>query len=580
MGFRLKEPGLKVLVIDDDRVDRRILKRRLQEVDADIEVDEAEGPGDGMARAQSGDYDCILLDFNFPGGDAFELFDELLAEAPSDRPPIILLTGQGDERIAAESIHRGAQQYLMKGDVEADALRSAIENALEQGREHRVVAARDAELTRLSFYDALTDLPNRRLLTERLSQAVLDAARSGPFVVLMMDLNLFKQVNDEHGHDVGDALLKVVGRRISQVTRESDTVARLGGDEFAAVLSSADSVEGGLVVARKIKRAVAEPVVVGGDVLHVGISVGIALFGSHGDNPEDLLRHADVALYESKGTGDVAVYGGNATAEGREATRIARDLDDVVERRQLVTMYQPQVRLDSESRWVVVGAEALVRWSHPDLGMLPPSKFVPAAERSEVISTLTDHVIRTSLRQSMAWGMSGREIPVSVNLSPRLLERDGLVSRVARILRETGADPATLCLEVTETGISRSPEIVSRVLAGLDELGVRLSIDDFGAGISSLRHLKSLPLDEIKIDGLFVSDLDDEEGNASVVSSIVAIGNAFGARVIAEQVESLDALWRLKELGCPFGQGHAIAPAMAPDDFQRWLGESAREPLG
>lgn len=573
MGFApsqlSKEQRLKVLLVDDDMADRRVIRRYVNSAGLGTVVEESASPADAIELVRNGSYDCVLLDYRFPTGNAFELFAELLGSPTTSRPPVVLLTGQGDERIAAESMERGAQAYLPKVDAGTGTLRTAIETALEKARKEREEAWRDAELTKMSFYDPLTELANRRLLLDRLDQAIRELPRADGFAVLMLDLDRFKQVNDTYGHAVGDELLRRVASRLTESVRVSDTVARLGGDEFAVVLRSVNGIEGAVMVAQKIRSEVMKPIAIGAMVVDVGVSVGIAMCPEHGKATSVLLRHADLALYEAKESPrGVSVHGGGMDEAEQEAAVIAQDLADVSLRGQLLTMFQPQVRLRDG---VVVGAEALVRWNHPELGILPASKFVPAAERTEVIEQLTYEVLEQALRQVALWRVAGTSLPVSVNLAPRLFGVRGLAERVAALLEAEGVPPKLLCFEVTETAIINDLKGATSTLGALAELGTLISIDDFGAGISSLKNLRDLPIDEIKIDVLFTSgamSLGDSDGR--VIESIVAIGKAFGARVMAEGVETERSRQRLLELGCEFGQGHFVASPMIPEAFDTW----------
>lgn len=576
MGFApsqlSEEQRLKVLLVDDDLADRRVIRRYVNSAGLGTVVEESASAADALELVKTGSYDCVLLDYRFPTGNAFELFSELLSRPTTTRPPVVLLTGQGDERVAAESMERGAQAYLPKGDVGARSLRSAIETALEKARKEREEAWRDAELTKMSFYDPLTELANRRLLLDRLDQAIRELPRAEGFAVLMLDLDRFKQVNDTYGHAVGDELLRRVAHRLSAVVRQSDTVARLGGDEFAMVLRSVNGIEGAVMVAHKIRTEVMKPIAIGSMILDVGVSVGISMCPEHGTATSMLLRHADLALYDAKKTPrGIAVHGGDLDESEQEAALIAQDLSDAALEGQLITMFQPQVRL-RDGR--VVGAEALVRWNHPELGVLPASKFIPAAERTEVIERLTYEVLEQTLRQVAVWRTIDAEIPVSVNLAPRLLSVPGLADKVAAFLEAADVSPRSLCFEVTETAIINDTKGAVSTLGALSELGVRISIDDFGSGISSLKNLRSLPVDEIKIDSLFTGGLAAPgEADGRVIESIVAIGKAFGARVMAEGVESELAWRRLLDLGCEFGQGHFVASPMIPEAFDMWRSE-------
>lgn len=573
MGFApsssADDQRLKVLLVDDDLADRRVIRRYVASGGLGTVVEESASATDALELVRNGDYDCVLLDYRFPTGDAFELFSELLGESTTARPPIVLLTGAGDEQIAAQSIERGAQAYLPKAQAGASTLRTAIESALEKARKEREEAWRDAELTKMSFYDPLTELANRRLLLDRLDQAIREVPRMGGFAVLMLDLDLFKQVNDTHGHAVGDELLRRVARRLTEAVRQSDTVARLGGDEFAIVLRTVTELEGAVGVAQKIRNEVMKPIAIGSVIAEVGVSIGISMCPEHGQASSMLLRHADLALYDGKkSTRGIAVHGGTEDEADHEAALIAHDLGDANLRGQLVTLFQPQVRLRDGA---IVGAEALVRWNHPELGILPARKFVPAAERTEVIEQLTYEVLEQSLQQVARWREQGIDMPVAVNLAPRLFGLKRLGERIAAFVEAAEVPAESLCLEVTETAIMTNPNAAAETLCELSDLGFSISIDDFGSGVSSLKNLRDLPIDEIKIDGLFMRGLATP-GHADdrIVESVIAIGKAFGARVIAEGVET-DLVWRrLLELGCEFGQGHRAGEPMIPEAFDIW----------
>lgn len=571
MGYTVKEADskpLRILLIDDDQADRRVIRRHVGSSGVATIVEETSGAQGAIDLIRKQDFDCVLMDYRYPTGDAFELFGEVLAESPMTRPPIVLLTGHGDEQIAAESIQRGAQEYLAKSSIAHDTVEKAIRSAMERAESQRREAERDAELTHLSFYDPLTDLPNRRMLMDRLDRAILEAGRGAGFAVLMMDLNLFKEINDTYGHHAGDEVLIQVARRLTQSVRKSDTVARLGGDEFAVVLRTAESLDGALVAARKIRQAVEKPVVVDEQAISVGISIGVAMCPDHGTVATHLLRSADLALYESKRTTrGIKTHGGQGDGVSREATLIAEGLPQAVEDQQLFTLYQPMIDLTDRS---VLGVEAYVRWRHPDLGLLPASRFVPAAERSEVIEQLTFEVVRKAVIDAVVWAEQGLDAPLAVNLSARLLGKSGFADEVRDLVESAGLSCDRVCFEVTEAGILVQPGAAETTLRRLSEAGFRISIDDFGTSVSSLTLLNRLPVDEIKIDRQFVTALTDEDGDTTVVESILAIGKAFGARVVAEGVET-EPQWRtLVELGCTCGQGHVIGAAMDVARLQLW----------
>ncbi len=570
-----EESAIRILLVDDDEVDRRVIRRTLRRCGLAAEIEETASPERGVERARSGDCDCVLLDYRFPTGDAFELFGELFSQSCAHRPGIVLLTGMGDERVAAEAIQRGAQEYLSKAELAPTSIRRAIESAREKVMMQGALERRSEELTRMGLYDHLTGLPNRRLYFDRLCQAVREGTRSGSrFTVLMMDLDLFKAVNDSLGHEAGDDLLRQVSERLRRMVRDCDTVARIGGDEFAAVLSTAETIEGATVVAEKIGATMAEPFLIREQVAHVGISCGIARFPDHGETAEELVRRADMAMYEAKAGGrGVAVYGAGRMDAGYESALIAQGLRTALENDEMFVVYQPQVRLGDRK---VVGVEALVRWHHPQLGLLSPSRFIPAAERSTLIETLTLRVLKSALIQQNLWSRRGQDLSISVNLSARLLDREEVVDEVRQLVRSAGIAPARLCLEVTETGIMSNPERAECIMRALSSFGVRISIDDFGTGYSSLKYLRNFPIDEIKIDRLFVAGLAREPRDRLIVQSILALGHAFGVRVVAEGIEDREVWRQLMELGCSHGQGFAIGVPMDGAAVYEWSEAWAR----
>ena len=566
----MSEPhNCRVLVIDDDEVDRELVERCLVESGLPVTLGSVADCGEGLARLHEGSWDCVLLDFRFPQGDAFDLFAEVLQQSCAQRPPVVLLTGLGGERIAVEAMKRGAQDYLAKHGITPALLRRAVEGAIDKAQMQKSLEARDEKLRRLSLHDALTGLANRTLFIDRLVQCIRVAERSGEsFAVLMMDLHLFKDVNDTFGHDAGDEVLRGVASRVGDLMRQSDTIARMGGDEFAAVLAATGDMDGARVVAHKICAAIDEPFTFGAEQVHIGISIGVALWPEHGRDRVTLLRHADGAMYEAKRSGGgITVHGARADAGQIRAALIADGLSRAVSDEEFVLNYQPQLDLRGGE---VVGVEALLRWKHPDLGRLPPMDFIPSAERSAVIRPLTLQVIERGLADLDTWRARGIDIGLAVNLAPRLLRDATLAADIAVLLGNAGIAPRLLTLELSETRMVGSMAETERGLAMLAALGVRISIDDFGTGFTSLEHLRALPVDEIKIDGTFVAGLQDDGRDTAIVRSILDLGAGFGVRVVAEGIES-DQTWRLLQaLGCDHGQGFRFSKPLPAGEFVAW----------
>ena len=419
--------------------------------------------------------------------------------------------------------------------------------------------------------DELTGLPSRRLLKDRLEQAVLHAKRSAPgaeVALMVLDLDRFKEVNDALGHSNGDRLLVEIAHRLRGVLRENDTIARLGGDEFAVVISTS-SPSGDVEVAEKLLAAFSQPVSIDGLLITVGASIGIARFPADGDDPERLLRSADVAMYNSKRNRLPWVrYAVENDPSDPARLELLSDLRLAIGTPQLELHYQPKVNLATDE---VMGVEALLRWTHPIKGPIRPDTFISIAEQTGVIAPLTDDVLRKAARQLRVWMQEGRELSVSVNISAANLTEGEFVERVRRIVTEEDAPAEYITLELTESAVMSDHRRGLEVLNELASIGFRLSIDDFGTGYSSLSYLQRLPVDELKIDRSFVKTLTDDQVNRSIVRSTVDLGHNLGLSVVAEGVEDGETLSALAELGCDAAQGYFIARPMPASAFEEWL---------
>ena len=440
----------------------------------------------------------------------------------------------------------------------------------------RDVSDRKAHLAALehqALHDVLTDLPNRVLLLDRLEQAILGSARQGTdLALLIMDLDRFKEVNDTFGHHIGDQLLMQVGPRLRTQIRASDTIARLGGDEFAILLPSVADAETAVATGKKLIRALETPFLVDEHAFYIGASVGIALAPAHGNDAATLLRRADVAMYIAKQSNSgFSVY--SEEQDRNTPTRLAlmSELRYAIDYGQLVLHYQPEVDL---VRGTFSRLEALVRWLHPQHGLLPPDEFIQLAERTALIGPLTSWVLNESVRQCRSWQDDGLPVAVAVNLSGRLLQDPGLVELVGDCLQRWRVDPSCLTLELTESSIMSDPDNAMNVLGRLRALRVRLSIDDFGTGYSSLSHLRRFPVDEIKIDKSFVLEMLTQAADDAIVHSTIQLCHNLGRRVVAEGVENGEIYERLRELGCDYAQGFHLARPMAAEILPLWMERS------
>jgi diguanylate cyclase (GGDEF)-like protein/PAS domain S-box-containing protein len=429
----------------------------------------------------------------------------------------------------------------------------------------------EAELQHQALHDALTGLPNRVLLYDRIKYATQIAQRSRSVVtLLMLDLNRFKDVNDSFGHAAGDALLKEIALRVTDELRESDTVARLGGDEFAILLPDTGP-EDAVVLCDKILERIRQPYLIDGHQMMVGGSIGLAMFPTHSTDADSLLRCADLAMYSAKSTmAGYAIYASEIDLHDPHSLVLLADLYDAIESDKLELHYQPKVDLDSGC---VNSVEALVRWNHPTRGNVPPAEFVPLAERTDIIRSLTIWVLRTAIEQCKTWRDSGRDLCVAVNISTWNLNDPSLPDTVASLLIERDVPPSCLKLEITETAVMADPHRAISVLKRVAAIGVGLSIDDFGTGNTSLAYLRRMPIDEIKIDCSFVQRMASDDGDAAIVRSVIELGHNLGLGVIAEGVEDLNTLKILRAYHCDQSQGYFLGHPMSRDSFEEWLAD-------
>ncbi|HET7434786.1 MAG TPA: EAL domain-containing protein [Thermoanaerobaculia bacterium] len=430
------------------------------------------------------------------------------------------------------------------------------------------------QLRHQAMHDGLTTLPNRTLLLDRLDKAIDTARRTDSVVGLMlMDLDRFKEVNDTFGHHFGDALLKQVAFRLQNQIHEGDTVARLGGDEFAILLPAVIDLNGAAGVARRILRSLQQPFVVEGQVLEVGASIGVTVYPMHGTDARTLLRRADVAMYAAKQSqSGYAFHSDELDVSTPDQLSLVVELRNAVERNELELFYQPKLHVRSG---IMTRAEVLMRWNHPVRGLLQPAAFIPIAERTGLIKTLTDWLLDKALEQCRIWQDASAPIHLAVNISAKSLLDHSLPTKVLNLLDKWEVDPRFLKIEITESSIMADPAHALAILALLQSMGVRLSIDDFGTGYSSLTHLRELPIDEIKIDKSFVIGMKESDADAAIVRTVIDLGHNLGKQVCAEGVEDEETWLRLREMGCDLAQGYWIHKPMNAANLMDWLVQSS-----
>ncbi|QGZ64735.1 putative bifunctional diguanylate cyclase/phosphodiesterase [Paraburkholderia acidisoli] len=432
------------------------------------------------------------------------------------------------------------------------------------------IAERERRITELAYMDGLTGLPNRALFNDRLQQAVAAARRNGtPLAVMMMDLDRFKYVNDSLGHPIGDMLLCEVGKRLrGALHRETDTVARLGGDEFAVLLPT-DNLDAARLIATRILRTLEQPITIEGQLVDVGASIGIVTLPEHGTDMNVLLRRADIAMYVAKRSNlGFTPYDERHDHSSAERLSLMSELRQAVEHDQLTLYYQPKVDLSTHR---VKYVEALVRWEHPTRGFVAPDQFIPFAEQTGYIKTITRWVADKAIEQCAAWRAQGIDLEVSVNVSARELIHSSLPEMFMSLLEKHGVPPAWIWIEITESAIMDDPNHAIETLDRLHALGIRLSIDDFGTGYSSLSYLKRMPVDELKIDKSFVMGMQHHKDDETIVRSTIDLGHNMGLKVVAEGVEDEELMTRLRTLRCDLVQGYHLSRPLPPAKLELWL---------
>lgn len=450
-----------------------------------------------------------------------------------------------------------------------------------EGTVEDVTARKQAEqqIYMQANFDSLTGLPNRRLVLDRLTQALLDAQRNNTRgCLLFLDLNRFKSINDTYGHAAGDEVLRAVAKRLMHCVRMTDTVGRLAGDEFVVILRDVGAGNAGTYIAEKILYSLSEPFTLMSTEQFCVPSIGIVYFPDHGLDCDDLLHRADVAMYRAKSGGDgrhYALFDHEMAERSAERVSLENDLHQALAKEQLVLFYQP--KMDNTGK-KLLGSEALLRWRHPEIGLVNPADFIPIAEETGLIIQIGRWVLREACLQLAAWREQGHEVPsVSVNVSARQFADRSFVATVRGIIDEVGIDPKRVDLELTESVMTGDVEVALETLQGLKAIGVTLSIDDFGTGYSSLAYLRNFPIDTLKIDQTFVRQMHTNDKDAAIVSTIIALAGYLGFETVAEGVELAEHAQILDDFGCTQLQGYWIAKPLPSLDFISFLEKSVAD---
>jgi diguanylate cyclase (GGDEF)-like protein len=505
----------------------------------------------------------VLLDVNGEANPTIALLEYVRMSAPE--VPILLLFPRDDERSALRAVGLGAQDCLVKPDLDAAILRRALSHAIERKRA-------EAKLAHQALHDQVTGLPNRALFVDRLGLALERARRSeAHLAVLFLDFDNFKHINDSRGHSTGDRLLAVLGERLSGLLRPMDTVARFGGDEFTFLFENLTSEREVVLIADRICQAAREPIDVDGVELSVTVSVGIAMVADPSVSPETVIREADAAMYRAKERGRSRFERFDEDSRRRAIDRIELEaaIRNAVERHELRVHYQPLLVL--HDLWEVTAVEALVRWQHPERGLISAGEFLPIANAIGLAVPIGRFVLEHALSSLAQWRVRKPEMTLSLNVSSLQLRDPDLPAALQEAIAAHELNPDAICLEIPEGAVADAADAVIDALERLKATGVRIALDDFGLGASSLWRLRELPIDAVKLHESFTGTLGSSPEDVSVVAALIDLGHALGLAVVAEGVESESQLEQLRDLGCDGAQGYVIGCPVSEEQLEALL---------
>ena len=579
-GKKTEMSSYRLLLIDESEPDRALYRRYLsKEFQDQVQLLEAASGREGLEQLQKDQVDCVLLCEPLSDSSSLELMASLAPEQKADLS-IIVVTQAENEPLALSVLKAGALDCLPKNGLDGSDLYRAVRNALGLAEMRRIIAEQRETLEGIkknsAEYDEMTELPNRKHFRQQLTRALSRAERSGGRTgVMLIGLDGFKDVNSTMGHDLGDEILAVVGKRLGRCFRDSDLIARWGGDEFAVLLDAIKKPEDPVVVAQRIMYSLSRSFTWEQQELYVTSSIGIAAAPDDGTDVESLLQHAARAMYRVKQAGgnNYELYSDQIDVKPSNRLTLASRLKGALKRDEFVLFYQPQIDIRSGR---VVGLEALIRWRDKEKGFRSPAEFIPALEETGLIVPVGEWVLQKACTQARAWQYAGLpDLRVSVNLSAKQFRQPSLVKMIRRILQETGLEPTTLELELTESVLMVDQDNANNMLHKVRDMGSLVALDDFGTGYSSLAFLKDFPVNTLKIDRAFIQDICEDPDDRAICTAIVTLANALRLQVVAEGVETVEQMAELSNQGCHLIQGFLFARPMPPEEVWHWLTEEA-----
>ncbi len=549
-----------ILLADDDPSIRLMIRHVLESEEYDI-VEAADGL-EAIKAVEKHHPAIILLDAVMPGLDGFATCEQIKDKGFTDIP-VIMITGLDDDASVERAYDAGAIDFITK-PIKWAVLKHRVKSVVS-----KVVAERKVKL--LAYRDSLTDLPNRLLFADRLEHSIVRAERHRESVALMLiDIDDFKLVNDSFGHDAGDKLIRAVGQMLQKSLRRADTVARLGGDEFAVIVEGINGPEDAIAIADNLTTMLEHNVKLDDQETFTSASVGIAVFPEDGKDARTLLKNADTAMFRAKEKGRhcFQFYKPEMSVTAMERLDLENSMRKALDNGELVIHYQPTVDLHKND---VDGVEALVRWQHPDKGVINPNDFVPVAEDCGLILPIGEWMIETVCKQLRVWEDAGLENQnISINIAPRQFRDQDVVGLFSEHLEANNLDASSITVEITESTLIENVGEVERVLYELHDMGMRLALDDFGTGFASLAYLKDFPVDIVKIDRSFIDGIPENEDDVTIVNAIAGLTRGLKLKLLAEGVENVRQLDMLKGLGCQLGQGFYWSKALPADQYEQF----------
>jgi diguanylate cyclase (GGDEF)-like protein len=558
---------LNILVVDDDELDRVTVKRAFRHSRQSINIDEAADEASALTLLRNNIYDCILLDYRLGATDGLDLFEKIQTRE-CNQAPVIMLSGMEDEALMLKCLKAGVQDYLLKSEITTHNLIRAVRYAQERKQINE-------QLRFVAEHDVLTGLANRALFLSSIKMAMARAKRNGNYLAVMyIDLDHFKGINDSLGHDIGDALLKAVSDKLKFSVRGSDLVSRIGGDEFAVLLDGIEEQTAAVKVAQHILDVMSIPVNLTGDDIVVTPSIGVAIYPGSGNDVSALVQCADTAMYRAKKSGrnNFCFYSNEMHSLAMEYASLKNELGHAIKHNELELYYQPQF---SARTGRITGLEALIRWNHPQRGMVSPVDFIPVAENCGLIVAIGDWVLGQACQQFSEWSNKGLfdegAVVLSVNVSAHQLHQGDIATLVKNTLEKNAIEGHLLELELTESVLIDDLEQCANTLHTITRHGVRIALDDFGTGYASFRHLQKLPLHTLKIDRSFIDKVDVDKKHAEIVASIIAMGKALNLEIVAEGVETEPQEALLKAYGCDTLQGFYYSKPLPAKEIEALL---------